>query len=435
MPTLLTITVGGSCAPVVSAIRAYQPDYVCFIITKGARGSHVKVDGPGAPCGDPRKANCPECGASFHLGDPTGPNIVSQTGLVETAWDPLTLDEPDAFSYCYTQIYARLLQLAEDHPDWRLIADYTGGTKTMTAALAAVALELGWELSLVKGSRLDLVKVRNGTEIASLVNAAEVRARQRMAEAQRLFDAYAYASAAALLAGVLRAAPLSPTLQREIQGWVTLCRAFHAWDLFDHARARALLEPCQSRCVPQWIFLKQLAGQRPGYAPVGDLLRNAERRAARGRYDDAVARLYRALELLAQTRLRQREPALVSGNLDVAALPEPLQADYEARRESPEGRIKLGLRAAYELLAQLEDPLGQLYQQRQPRLLNVLQQRNASILAHGLEPIGETRWQAMRQITADFINAGLQVVRGRRAVPQFPSWQDAEPRRRQPCSS
>ncbi|MDB9309098.1 hypothetical protein PN471_10700 [Aphanizomenon sp. CS-733/32] len=40
-----------------------------------------------------------------------------------------------------------------------------------------------------------------------------------------------------------------------------------------------------------------------GYEIVQDLILNAERRATQQRYDDAVGRLYRALELLAQIRL------------------------------------------------------------------------------------------------------------------------------------
>ena len=428
MSTLLTITVGGSCAPIVSAIEAYAPEYVYFIVTGGPRGSAEKVTGDGNPCGDPRMARCPECDTRFPLGDPQGANILAQTGLPDTAWDKLVLEEPDAFSACYMQLHAALGRLAEAHPQWRLIADYTGGTKTMTAALTAVALELGWELSLVQGARLDLVKVRNGTECASLVNAAEVRARRQLVEARRLFEVYAYASAMELLGGALRAAPLSPPVQREIQGWVTLCRAFYAWDLFDHQRARQLLEPYQSRCVPQWIFLKRLTGPQPGYALVWDLLRNAERRASRGRYDDAVARLYRALELLAQTRLQTREPALESGHLDLAALPEALRERYAQRRDPTDGRIKLGLREDYELLLALEDPLGMVYQDYQQRLLNILQPRNASILAHGMSPITREQWQATWEMFTALLDAGLAALKVRVEAPQFPTWQEAAPR-------
>lgn len=424
METLLVLTVGGSCAPVITAIRDYQPDFVCFVVSGGAKGSRATVDGPGNPCGDSRKVKCPACGADAPLGDPKGANILTQTGLHETQYTLLELAEPDDLSSCYALLRATLTQLRTEHTGWRLLADYTGGTKTMTAALALSALENGYELSLVKGTRADLVKVRNGTEMAALVNVSEVRARQQIAEAQRLFNRYAYASAAEILQSTLRAAPLSPELQREIGERVTLCRAFDAWDRFDHSQAALLLEPYQSRVVPQWRFIKQITGSAPGFAPVLDLLCNAERRAARGRYDDAVARLYRALEMLPQLRLEQRAPALNSSDLDVALLPEELRPKYEALREpGKKGKIKLGLRQDYELLLELEDPLGKVYQEQEKRLLQALLHRNESILAHGQRPIAQVQWDEMKQIVAELIQNGLDALKIRIDAPQFPQWE------------
>ncbi|HXK42563.1 MAG TPA: TIGR02710 family CRISPR-associated CARF protein [Anaerolineae bacterium] len=424
MGTLLVLTVGSSCAPVITAIRDYQPDFVCFVVSGGDKGSRKTVDGPGNPCGDPRKVKC-ECGKDVPLGDPKGANILVQTGLPDNRYEILELPEPDDLSSCYAQIRATLTQLRAERSGWRFLADYTGGTKTMTAALTLAALENGYELSLVKGTRADLVKVRNGTEMAALVNVGEVRARQQMAEAQRLFNRYAYASAADILQSILRAAPLPPELQREIGERVTLCRAFDAWDRFDHAQARALLETQHASYESLWRFLKLLSSARPGYAPVLDLWRNAERRAARGRYDDAVARLYRALEMLAQLRLEQRDPALKSGDLDVTLLPEPLRLKYEALREPGEkGKIKLGLRQDYELLVELADPLGSIYQECAKRLLQALLHRNESILAHGQKPIAQTQWNEMWEIVTALIQNGLSALKIQLEAPQFPQWGD-----------
>lgn len=420
MPTLLVMTVGGSCAPVVTAIRDYAPDFVAFIVTVGSRGSRSNVDGAGHPCGDPRTLTCPDCGAEVRLGDPKGANIITQTDLAENSYTLLELSDPDALPEAYTQIRALLTQLSDEREGWRRVADYTGGTKSMTVALALAALETGYELSLVKGARADLIKVRDGTEMAGLVNAGEVRARRRLAEAQRLFNAYAYASAGELLQNTLRAALLPSALQAQIRELVILCRGFDAWDRFDHQRAFLLLEPCQSRVVRQWIFLKRLVGRAPGYAPVLDLLRNAERRAARGRYDDAVARLYRALELLAQTRMSMREPRLNSSDLDITALPENLREPYAARQDA-KGTVKLGLRDDYLLLEALDDPLGRVHCNYGNRLLNILSLRNQSILAHGTEPINEVQWQQMVGVVTTFMEAGMQALDVRLDAPQFPN--------------
>lgn len=408
MSTLLALTVGGSCAPLVAAVRDYAPDFVCFFASSGPRGSRTLVDGPGKVCNG-------------------APSIVAQTSLTPEHYEIVALDEPDSLPECYAKVREALARLGAEREGWRRIADYTGGTKTMSVALVLAALEAGWELSLVTGTRPDLVKVLNGSEMAALVNAWEVRARQRLAEARELFNAYAYASAGALLAGLARTGPLSNALQREVTQWVALCRAFDAWDRFDHARARQLLEPYQSRFVRQWRFLKTLVGleRATGYEPVLDLVRNAERRAGRGRYDDAVARLYRALEMLAQVRLGQRETPLNTGDLDVSALPEGLRNRYEALRDPADGKVQIGLRQAYTLLAELGDPLGEVWRRQCERVRNVLKKRNASILAHGSQPLGEGDFQEMHQIVQMFIEEGLAALGVKVQAPQFPRWEES----------
>jgi len=48
------------------------------------------------------------------------------------------------------------------------------------------------------------------------------------------------------------------------------------------------------------------AGPKPTFLLLQDLLANAERRAALGRFDDALARLYRALELAVEADVHER---------------------------------------------------------------------------------------------------------------------------------
>lgn len=408
---ILVLTVGGSCAPLVTAIRSYRPDLVCFIASAGPKGSRVTVDGPGRPC---------------RSGTEDAPSIVAQTGLSPEQYRVVELSDPDAFTEVYATCWQTLRSLKEEFPDARHIADYTGGSKTMTAGLVLAALECGWQLSLVRGQRPDLVRVADGTELAGLVNAWDVRARQLMEEARRLFNDYAYASAGALLESLVRQAPLPADLDRTIRDWIAYCRGFDAWDRFDHARAAYLLSTVPGEAVP-WPFLSALAGRTraTGYEAVLDLVRNAERRAARGRYDDAVARLYRACELLAQERLRRREPPLDSSNLDLESLPEHLRPRYERMRELNEMRgwgpeVKLGLMEDYMLLADLDDPLGRVFAPLKERLREALRKRNHSILAHGGEPLDQAGYQEIRAVVGELIEEGLKALGVRIDAPQFP---------------
>lgn len=411
MGTILAMTVGGSCAPVITAVRGYRPDFVCFIASSGPHGSRATVDGPGRPCRGEVEA---------------APSIVAQLGLGAEQYRVVELPDPDAFSEVYAACWSALRGLMAEFPEARYIADYTGGSKTMTAGLVLAALECGWQLSLVRGQRPDLVRVADGTELAGLVNAWDVRARQLLEEARRLFNDYAYASAGALLESLVRQAPLPAELDRTIRDWIAYGRGFDAWDRFDHARAAQILATVPGEAVP-WPFLSALAGrtQGTGYEAVLDLVRNAERRAARGRYDDAVARLYRACELLAQVRLRRREPPLDSSNLDLERLPADLRPRYIRMRELNEMRgwgpeVKLGLMEDYILLADLDDPLGRVFDPLKARLQEALRKRNHSILAHGGEPLDSAGYREMRAVVGELIEAGLAALEVRISAPQFP---------------
>lgn len=417
MATILVVTVGGSCQPIVTAIGDYAPQHVFFIVSTGSRGSKSTVDAAGAPCKGRTDADA-------------APSIVQQAGLAPSKYTVREIHEPDSLQECYAVVQATLRIARQDFPGARYVADYTGGTKTMSVALAMAALEADWELSLVKGARTDLVKVIDGTEVAGLVNSWEVRARQRMEEARRLFNDHQYAAAEAILSNILQTGAVSTALQVTLREWIGLARGLDAWDRFDHARAIAILTPYQSYIVPNYIFLKQILGtdkRATGYETVYDLLRNAERRAHQGRYDDAVARLYRACELLAQIRLQQRDPALAPGNLDTELLPENLRATYENLRDPGDSKIKLGLRQDYDLLVALGDPLGVAYRKVEKILLNGLSARNNSILAHGATPLSESEYRQFAEVVTTLVGDACSQLRIAVNAPQFPSLAVGDP--------
>lgn len=404
---ILVATVGGSCQPIVTAIRDYEPEYVGFLVSSGPRGSHTAVDGNGTPC---RQYN----------GD-NQPSIVAQTGLSADQYEKISVDEPDSLHLCYATARAALSRLNAQFPNADQVVDYTGGTKSMSVGLAIAAMEADWRLSLVKGARRDLVRVTDGTESAGLVNSWEVRARQQMEEARRLFNQFDYAAADDLLRSILQSNPLSVPLQETLRRWRSYCRGFDAWDRFDHERAYLVLETFAGNLTPNWLFLKRMLDKmhdRSGYEFVFDLLRNAERRAGKGRYDDAVARLYRALEMFAQMRMAQRTPALNSSDLDASLLPEALREQYVSLAR--DDKIQLGLRQDYELLGQLGDPVGEVYSRYSQKVLTALTKRNHSILAHGDTPLTRSDYETMLAVVQQVILESCDTLKVTSMAPQFP---------------
>lgn len=132
---------------------------------------------------------------------------------------------------------------------------------------------------------------------------------------------------------------------------------------------------------------------------LADLMANAERRAQEGKYDDAVARLYRAVEVIAQMILAQKGIDTSAVSLD--QLPPEWQVTYQQDKEP----LKLGQEKAFALLESLGHPAGKQYRENK-NLRNYLSKRNSSILAHEMEPVGKNVYEELNKETLNLaINA------------------------------
>jgi len=129
---------------------------------------------------------------------------------------------------------------------------------------------------------------------------------------------------------------------------------------------------------------------------------NAVRRAEQVRFDDAVARLYGAVEKIAKIRLR-----LVYGIDNSNVRPEQIPDEEMRKRlqqDSGEERLKLPLQKSFELLQSLGDPSGQKFAHAQNEMRKLLDIRNNSILAHGFEPVQEKTYRRMLDISLSFLD-------------------------------
>lgn len=390
---VLFCTVGGSHEPIVKAIAERKPERVVFFCTgrdpgTGRSGSCTQITGEGnvikARKDDER---------------PTLPNIPLQCGLAHDAYDVVEVP-PDHLDGAFQIIAQRIAAEAERDATARLIADYTGGTKTMSAALVLAALEQqAVELELVTGSRPDLMQVRSGTEHLTVAAIERLRTKRMMESALRAWERHAYDEAVQALERM--ATPADPYLAGELNRARDLSRAFAAWDRFDHGAALELLEPYApvlARTITGHLRLLQQITSRKDPASaealqIWDLWLNAKRRAVAGRYDDAVARLYRVIEWTAQWLLR------VHCGIETADIPADRIPPGLDIRPGRDGRYQAGLLAAWQLLAhhRPQSAAGRLFAERQDELVDLLKARNGSILAHGFEPIGGATWEEMCQ--------------------------------------
>ncbi len=432
MPTVLFITVGGSPQPIITAIRSLEPERTIFVCSDGPKGSVSQVMGEGIPCEVRRGAEVVERWPNLptHLG--MGDRFNPETDLVR-------LDNPDDLEECYRRIAEKMNQIKTADPNTSVYADYTGGTKTMSLALGMAALDYGVALYLTtNATRKNLIRVERGESTERAATTAVTVERVLQQDLPKLLQAYDYAGAIATLRTLLQSLELSQGQKRKLRELLDLCTGFEAWDRFDHQAAWDSLSPYMGQVKSHGLGLKRVLSSRQavdpsfqpsetiaghGYELVEDLLLNAQRRAHQRRYDDAVGRLYRALELLAQIRLRQTYD-LQTGDIDLEKLPAELREKYSAERNPRNGKIQLPLWRGYLLLSELAtEPLGQLFQDQENSLKNALQVRNDSLFAHGFKPITESDYRNSGQVLQTFITTALDALipsQKRNPLPQFP---------------
>ncbi len=118
---------------------------------------------------------------------------------------------------------------------------------------------------------------------------------------------------------------------------------------------------------------------------VVDMLENARRRIAdQGRYDDGVARLYRVVEMWHQWRLLKNY-SISTKKVDWEQVNKGARARFLEVTTLTQLPTTLDLARARTLDHALSGKVGE----KDNLLQDLLQQRNSSILAHGLQPVGE----------------------------------------------
>lgn len=380
-PVILVLTVGGSEAPLLRAIEDTAPARLLLIASEGG-GAQASSRDAARGLGDAFMARSPGH-AVDHMETPS--------------------DDPAA---AFGRILATLDTLSRNYPDHAIVANYTGGTKSMSTALLMAAFQRGHRTQLTTGVRQDLARVTSGTESSLDIDTRLIAVESELETALRVARGGDYAAAHALfefLRDRLNNEGLKPTktLRNRLEFGRTWSQCMAAWDRFDHKDACRMMQSAAAGGAP-WArdlerfghaaILRELATGRnePTAALCLDLLENARRRLAQRRFDDALARLYRFVEACAQTQLFRRW-GLKSGELAEANIPADLREGLKPEMNPRLGVavFKFGLMQTMRLLERRDplDPLARGYLDAGPHGPEWLNARNGSILAHGYGPI------------------------------------------------
>ena len=316
----------------------------------------------------------------------------------------------------FEKVSDKLRDLKKDGQD--VVVDFTSGTKAMSAGAVLAATSEVAMLSYVAGKRVG-GKVPTGSEqvmVYSPINGM-ISIQEKIIE--ELFNSYQFMSALRILEALLDMTT-DPAIVGRLEKSRKIVEVYSLWDRFDHEKSRGLLFGIDEIPSRNKEFLGRLSGSKerePYY--VADLLNNAERRFKEGKYDDAVARLYRTMELIAQYRLRKKF-GIQSSDIDVDRLHLDLQEKYEKMRDK-NGKIRLGLIKDYELLGEMNEELGRKFLGNK-RLRNLLKKRNESILAHGLNIISGDIYQELHKLTIEFAKVVVPHIEDLMEKSRFPEF-------------
>jgi CRISPR-associated protein (TIGR02710 family) len=227
-------------------------------------------------------------------------------------------NDPDA---CFDHFDAAIeALLAEGFAGTDLVADFTRGTKAMSAALVLAATRHGVPiLRYVGGDRRDARgTVIAGSERIHETRTARATARRRLDLARDLVERANFAAALSLLPDPdhkLAVIGWDVAEQRVLRGLRPLVAWFAAWDRFDYTGAQAFhlpespaLPAAWRRHVPPQAVRHFVA--RLGRSPRSsrnlaiDIFANAARRVSQGQYEDALVRIYNVVERIARARMQ-----------------------------------------------------------------------------------------------------------------------------------
>lgn len=337
---------------------------------------------------------------SFEITLPHLKNLIAQEDLNLEILEKL-IEEVNDFEFLHFE-YSKIINelLKQGYSINKINVDYTSGTKAMSAALVSAAIEAKvGSILYVYGERGEGGRVKSGTERRNSLSPNKLYSQDFFQKAVDLFNAYRYTNCIELLSSY----EFHPEFLNKVNLLHNLAKIFDAWDKFSFSAAFEIARHFSLEELKEFNLkgkfekdylplLVKLKETHLSIEKVFDLIENANRRASEGRFDDAVARLYRALEMIGQIEF-EKEFKCPTSNVNVENIPEEFRADINKHYyDLKDGKIKIPLFAVFDLLAKINNKIGLQFNNNLEQNKKILSQRNNSILAHGAIPLTEDNY-------------------------------------------
>ena len=376
---------------IVKSIKSNNPDYIAFFVTEESKRETV-------------------------------PEIEKELLDLPEREEVLIKDMNDV-NGIYEEVSKKLGELKGKGYD--LVVDFTSGTKAMSAGAVLAATSENATISYVAGKRVGGKVVRGEEQVLSY-SPVKGMVDSEIKILRELFNTYQYESCMEVIKRIEEMTS-DPEITERLRRYRQLVEGYSLWDRFDHKKALEILRTFDRSIVNiernKKILLKM---ERENYESydllIADILNNARRRMEEGKYDDAVARLYRTVELIAQYRLKMKYEIDTSDvdtwHLKTLGMERKVLEKYEELRDE-KGKIKLPLRKDFELLQDLGDEIGKKFLEDK-KMQDLLSRRNKSILAHGLVPVKREDAERMFESVREYVELVVEDAEGLMRESEFP---------------
>ncbi|WP_405293985.1 TIGR02710 family CRISPR-associated CARF protein [Methanobrevibacter sp.] len=308
-------------------------------------------------------------------------------------YEIVPMEAIDDFSACFETFEYKIWEFSFNcDKDYQIIMDYTSGTKTMSASMACCGMFYSKNLISVGGDRTK-GEVSRGTEIINYQNLYKIYDKFALMRTRHNFNSNRFMPCIDILNYIV-------DLNIHKDSLLKLCKAYYYWDNMEFENAYNHLKEVNTHSIEFEDIKKDLKINLKALGTIvnsksenlkncyilASLINNSIRKADEYRYDDAIARLYRSFELIAQIKLTKY--GLKSSDIDLSILKQKKVSQKfidELESIKEDGKVRIGLVRDYLLLNELNDDLGIYYMENQNRIKDLTQKRNNSILAHGLD--------------------------------------------------
>ena len=404
MGKIMLVSVGGSTEPIINSILFHKPDKIIFFVSKGSRNS-VTSDSYNEKFNSTTRGIMPAVFREINM-------FIDHEFVVTENHE----DIGESTRILLNEVPKAMQKLGVDGL-WPDIVDYTGGTKTMSAAMVWASSKFPCQFNYVGGKNrtkdgLGIVIDGNESHV-TLQNPWNSLAYFEVGDAMKLFNNGQYTNSEHLFSDITNKVT-DENAKRVFSVLTNIVGGYAKWDMFDHHGAMSLIgrniealkdiAEAQRYYLPHlktfvhqvelnFDFLKSIKSRLLSWNMIFDLIANAQRRAKlEFKYEDATARIYSAIEKVAKHQLKQKY-GIDNSKCDLQQIPESLQEQF-LKHKDIDGKIKFGVIDSYKLLIAFGDIYGKRFAELD-KIEAHLTERNYSILGHGLQPINQQKYEAL----------------------------------------